>query len=265
MFNIDLAISVGIWTAGVGMSLVGIEMTIHPPNDSSPHLKWWYRGSFILLGVLFVGLSIWQFERAAAESLRSAHEHQEEQIRNEGNIKFVQGQLDAMTKVLGGLSTNSNPQTTISALKGILPSIVSMQSGKSALEKMGSKALQTRVIDFANQMRTFVATYHDTEMRIFDSGREQMMATQDEAKRNELWKQQTQRSDALSRQFDLDYKRNFSGAAVAYRDELLRRLGPQPPEDPLNRPLALDEVWVAPTSVEATAIYLEKLARKLPT
>jgi hypothetical protein len=117
MGNVDLLISVGIWVAGVGMSAVGIEMTINPPNQ--PRKIWLYRGSFIVLGIAFVGLSIWQFDRADKESKRAATEHQQEQVRSEGNIKYMQGQLDTQNKLLGMIATNSDPKQVASLLAGM--------------------------------------------------------------------------------------------------------------------------------------------------
>jgi hypothetical protein len=69
MFTADLLISVGIWVSGVGMSAVGIEMTINTPNDKT---KWFYRGTFIVLGVAFIGLGVLQFDRADQEGKTQA-------------------------------------------------------------------------------------------------------------------------------------------------------------------------------------------------
>jgi hypothetical protein len=116
MVNIDLLISVGIWITGVGMSAVGIEMTINPPSVTT---KWAYRGAFILMGVAFIGLSVWQFDRADWESKRLAGEHLQEQLRNEGNIKYMQGQLDSVNKLLAGLTDNSDPKQIALLLSGM--------------------------------------------------------------------------------------------------------------------------------------------------
>jgi hypothetical protein len=115
MGSVDLLISVGIWVAGVGMSFVGIEMTIHPPSDKN---KWLYRGTFILMGITFVGLSVWQFDRTDKENKRLAVTHQEEQLRNEGNIKYMQGQLDSQNKLLGTVVANSDPKQLAALLRG---------------------------------------------------------------------------------------------------------------------------------------------------
>ena len=83
MVNVDLLVSVGIWITGIGMSGVGIEMTINTPTDKT---KWWYRGAFVVMGLAFVGLGIFQFDRADGTAKAAAHDHTEEQIRNEGSL-----------------------------------------------------------------------------------------------------------------------------------------------------------------------------------
>jgi len=75
-----------------------------------------------------------------------------------------------------------------------------------------------------------------------------------------------QREGQLSNQFQLNYKNDFEVDAINYRDELIRRLGPQGPPNvpgPAHIPLSLNG-WIAPMSVNATAYYLEELAKKLP-
>lgn len=93
-------------------------MTINPPN---PKTKWWYRGAFIIMGLSFIALSTWQFDRADKENKRLSYERQQEQVRSEGNTKYMQGQLDSMSKMLGTLATNSTPAQIVAAVKGVLP------------------------------------------------------------------------------------------------------------------------------------------------
>jgi hypothetical protein len=109
MVNVDLLISVGIWASGVGMSLVGIEMTINPPSDKS---KWWYRSSFALLGLVFVGLSILQFDRTDKEAKRQSRIRQEERLQDVGNTRETQGEIRGIYDVLNKLSANSDPTKT---------------------------------------------------------------------------------------------------------------------------------------------------------
>jgi hypothetical protein len=115
MVKVDLLISVGIWVTGVGMSAVGIEMTINPPSDKT---KWWYRAAFIVMGIAFVGLGVWQFDRTDKETKRLAADHQQEQLRNEGDIKYMQGQLDTQNKLLAGVVANSDPKQLAALLRG---------------------------------------------------------------------------------------------------------------------------------------------------
>src|SRR5437868_4353014 len=121
----DLAIAIGIWIAGFGMSLVGIEMTIHPPNDKT-NAKYWYRGIFIVLGVLFLGFNICQFVRGQADAKHRDQQHEKEELRHEGETKFTQGQLDAIAKVMERLSSSDagNKPVAVRELAAAISSIV---------------------------------------------------------------------------------------------------------------------------------------------
>src|SRR3989442_1781022 len=143
MLSTDLVISVGIWVSGLGMSLLGIEMTIHPPVEGD-NKKWWYRSIFIVLGISFIGLSVWQFDRLEKKETLAMERHQNEQIRNEGNLKYMQGQLDTINKVLGTLSNTSGLQQTVAILKSLLPQMPQVIGpGQTALEKMSNKQLRS--------------------------------------------------------------------------------------------------------------------------
>jgi hypothetical protein len=262
MVKIDLFISIGIVVAGVGMSLVGIEMTIHPP-DAKSQAKW-YRGSFIILGLVFIGLNIWQFERAAVETQRLADKHQEEQIRNEGNIKFVQGQLDTMTKALSGLSANSSPQQILSVLKQIRPSGVE----PPAIQRMTHSQLREKVIAFANELRKLNVDQRRDSMSE-SMALQQRLREAPADQRKVISQDNTNQMLRFNNEQSLFISTNYVGPATEYRDELLRRLGPQEPNE--------EEVhmyfWymggaglnnLSSNNLAPTAEYLERLARMLP-
>jgi hypothetical protein len=117
----DLVIFVGIILSGVVMTGLGLEMT-GDPNASKR--KGLYRLLFIGLGSVFIGLSVWQFVRADTAANRSERERHEADLRNKGNFKYQQGQLDTMTKILHDLSVSSTPQQWMAALKSAIPKIV---------------------------------------------------------------------------------------------------------------------------------------------
>lgn len=137
---------------------------------------------------------------------------------------------------------------------------------RPAIERMSNKDLQAKVISFATDLRKFVADFNTKQAQ--HTGQQmaavEAIPSQDRTKQMQVWNEQNQITANMYSQFALEFKQNYFGPAVTYRDELLRRLGPQPAEtNSLNRPLALDG-WVAPLSIDATANYLDKVARKLP-
>jgi hypothetical protein len=246
---------------------VGIEMANNPPQTSTH--KWIYRSVFVALGIFATGITLGQAIKASrdqqdvkriGDSERQAA--QQDRLDRTKEVGNLQGQLQSMQQVLGHVLSNSDPKQTAVIWKGIFSS-ATLQ--RPAIERMSPKDLQSRVVSFANQLRTFVT---DFELKQRNHITQQMTAMQaipreDEAKRNQVWNEQNQLISNMYGQFSLEFKQNYLGNAITYRDELLRRLGPQPAETGINVPLALDG-WIAPMSIDATATYLDKLARKLP-
>ena len=265
MVNLDLAISVGIWVSGVGMSAIGIEMTIRPPTDQHANRKWVYRWLFIGLGIAFIGLGAWQFDRNDQKEQTQQHENTQEQIRNEGNIKYMQGQLDSINKVLASLSSNSNSNQTAAILKSLIVGMPqALAPGQTALEKMSNKQLRLQVLGFVPRLHKLAATYKQRET---DSSNQERAETAklgpaDRQGLQDSSQRMGQRDLALFDQFRADYEALFAADALSYRDELIRRLGPQQPTG-IRIPLSVDG-WISPTSVDATATYLEMLAKKFP-
>jgi hypothetical protein len=231
------------------------------PGKRNPE-KWGWIAIFMFLFLVSVVLAFVQQVRAThAQQVSDDKAHQLE-VKNTGDVKYMQGQLDSINKVLGTLSANSDPKQTASILRGLMPI---MASGKSALEKISDKQLQIKVLEFVRQMREFGNKFNQQEAQQTQQQMAAMMAipSSDATRKSDEWTKQNQITSRMYDQFQFDFKDQFLGVALSYRDELLRRLGPQPPETGIDRPMAL-EGWIAPLSVDATATYLEKLARKLP-
>jgi hypothetical protein len=188
----------------------------------------------------------------------------------------MQGELDSMNKVLGTLSANSDPHQLALALRAALPT--ARNDERSALQKMSNKALRDSVVTFANQLRAMTARNNQQDEEISNQWQTESISITranaqtgqpqtDEQKHalDQAWQRLIQGEEASSNQYQLEYKTNFAADAVSYRDELIRRLGPQGPPDigPPHIPLSLSG-WITPMSVDATALYLETLAKKLP-
>jgi hypothetical protein len=264
---IDILLTAAQVILGLLLAGVGIEMANSPP-ETSKH-KWIYRSIFIVLGVLATGIAVGQAvntsrhqqeaNRLADSERRAAQQDRIDRAKEVGNL---QGQLQSMQQVLGQVLSNSDPKQTTAMWKGIFSS-ANLQ--RPAIERMSSKELQSKIISFANDLRKFVSDFEDRQRNQIE---QQMIAIgaiprEDRAKLDQVWNQQNQIVANMYSQFSLDFKQVYLGTALMYRDELLRRLGPEPiKRERGSRPLAL-EGWVAPIGVDETASYLERLARML--
>jgi len=244
---------------------VGIEMANNPPQTAKH--KWTYRSVFIVLGVFATGITVGQAvkasrdqqdaKRVADNERQAAQQDRLDRAKEVGNL---QGQLQSMQQVLGHVLSNSDPKQTAVIWKGIFSSAVLQ---RPAIERMSLKELQSRVVSFANQLRTFVADFEVKQRNRIDQQMAVMRAIprEDDGKRNQIWNEQNQIIANMYGQFSLDFKQKYLGDAIIYRDELVRRLGPQPTD---AKTQSAFDGWIAPISVDATATYLDALARKLP-
>jgi hypothetical protein len=135
---------------------------------------------------------------------------------------------------------------------------------RPAIERMTNGDLRGRIRAFVVQMRDWDAAWEETDMRLINDYMEaSRKAGTDEAARAKERAQYRDSSTQRDVGYKNEYNNQFAVTAIMYRDELVRRLGPQPVEDFLTRPMAL-EGTVQHRTVVATANYLEKLANKLP-
>lgn len=262
--NIDLLISTGLWLSGLGMTGLGVEMTL---DRRAPERKMVYRFAFCALGAIFIALSYKQSDISEKRARELAEKHQQEELRSEGNVKYVQGQLDSVNKVLGILAANSDPKQVAAALNGILPkTIASAPTGLQppAIERMTNKQLRDQIIDFCGQLRQFVKQQDDRETTANNSFREQERAAKDQTERQKLFQEEIHSFEYRHNQMKYDFNSKYKASAIMYRDELIRRLGPQPPASTTGRETAaLDSDFVDTRFLDDTAAYLENLARKL--
>jgi hypothetical protein len=155
MVNIGTTLSVAIWATGILMTAVGIEMSLIPPTKH--YQRWAFRGVFFFLGLTFIVANLWQ-----SSGLRSEHDQEQlrrhqEQLTNEGYQRYMQGQLDSQSKMLGTLIANSDPKQLANALRAlVLASILKQTPTQSNLSnaqvKDAAHALTQKLHQLQQQM-----------------------------------------------------------------------------------------------------------------
>lgn len=238
MINPDLLISLGIGLCGVGMTAIGIETTLRPPTDKT---KRWYRGAFIFLGGMFICLSILQFDRADKENKRQADQRTQEQLRNEGNLRYMQGQLDTQNGLLKILTVNSTPQQWAAAIKGVVaPATQKTTTPKTRLSEISNAALREIGIKQAQAIRVIAQKPLDVLNQ--QGGGDQLQFASAEAM--------------------MEYQNKYQADAIVVRDEIISRL-------PVTlRRSQWDDLLYSmannPSVLKDVAADLEALAKKLP-
>ena len=189
---VDLLIFISTLLLGVLMTLVGLEMA---GDKNVVERKRRYRWIFGCLGVAFMILSIFQFVRSDGAAKRAEQERHAAELRNEGNFKYQQGQLDTTNKILAEMAKNSDPKQIATALANALPKTTPSPGSSGvqppALERMTDRQLREKVIEFANDVRKFVKQWHDREITVSRDFENREMNAKDDAERHQIREEET--------------------------------------------------------------------------
>jgi hypothetical protein len=266
--TIDIILTVMQVVVGLLLAGVGIEMANNPPQTTKQ--KWIYRSVFIVLGIFATGITLGQAVKASRDQQEAkrigdnerqvAQQDRLERVKEVGNL---QGQLQSMQQVLGHVLSNSDPKQTISILRSMSSPLIDT---RSALEKMSNKVLKAKVLEFVGRMSEWSKQMHNAESAMWERSMNEMRSgtPADKTAQIEMMNKQSNQYMQFSNVFADDFRTQFAGAANNYREELLRRIGPEPIKREIgSRPLAL-EGWVTTIGVDETIVYMDRLARKLP-
>lgn len=122
------------------------------PGKKNPEM-WYWVGGFVFLFLISLVLAFVQQVRNTAQQQAANQKATQAELRSTGEIKYMQGQLDSINKVLSTLSSNSNPQQTIGILKSLM-----LQPSKDVdiicqkLEACPSPELRKRALLLANRL-----------------------------------------------------------------------------------------------------------------
>jgi hypothetical protein len=272
---LNIVLSVGV--PGLMALLGGVLAARTLPYEAgkrNPEIKIWSSG-FVFLFVISVVLAFVQQTRNTTQQQLAAQIAHDKDLIGTGNIRYMQGQLDSINKVLGSLSSQSDPRQIVGILKSMSAPLVPTPSAAPqgveapAIQRMSNGQLRERVIQFANAMRQFDADSEiASEAQATKEMREMAAIPKDEKdKQQQAWQASSDRRGAMMHNYTLQVEQTFVGEATEYRDELLRRLGPQKPLSPTEQTMlfwGLPGITVNHWSVVGTAQYLEGLARILP-
>jgi hypothetical protein len=183
--------------------------------------------------------------------------------RSRESEEYMKGQLNGLSLMVGKLgSDNSSGMTTIAKAINQVGFASAHATGieRSGIEKIPNKQLQAKVIEFANEMRQYASdSEKQDESRIFQFQNAMRTVTDkdQQARLNQQFRQ-----SLIDEYIDRDREatQKFYTLAIMYRDELVRRLGPQPStmDDNLY-------IWHTPQgnsssySLNSTANYLGNL------
>jgi len=258
------------------LSIAGVFVSLRAPHSR------YHRTLRILLvtaGVLISVLTFWGQSRS-----RASHAYEVNGLKGQisglnSQIATVQGSVTQLMQseqaevarreqaekdlaLMVQVNGRSTQQAVVSEMKSFGASV---EAGRSALEKMNNKELRLKVKDYCNRILKFNSDHEARERAVSEgSWQDEIKASGDRDKMAALQQRMIQQTVQDMQQFELDFKEQFLVEGAAYRSELVRRLGPQPLNEPGRiLPSAIDG-HINQWSIDATAEYLEWVASKLP-
>jgi hypothetical protein len=127
------------------------------------------------------------------------------------------------------------------------------------------KKLREFTADVVRRMRDAEREHALKQNAISDKYRSQWRPGITDAQRSQLWNAETQEEQQESLNYEYSFKANILGDAIYARNELLKRLGPQPDLPPMERAnlIVFRGILAGAYPVSGAATYLEQLAKKL--
>jgi hypothetical protein len=143
----------------------------------------------------------------------------------------------------------------------------------SAFEKMAQSYTQTvttsnkqiclNTLDLVKRMQKFEYDTRAVKNQLSNREQSAMMAAKTKQEKDVIWEQYTAQLTQFYDREEYDFRTTLLGEAIYLRDELLKRLPPQPQQKPERHLSAFEGRLVGYSAVGETATYLENLARKL--
>lgn len=279
----DIAIAGLIALFTCAIAYMGVHVTLHPPESAEEKRNWKIgflaAAALICICVLIQavrnGRQQGSMEKSIANlngSLKDANEQLTKTnaalARSSLRQAFMQGQLSGLSLMVGKISNDSDANSRVfgKALTAIANGGTPRGVEPPAIQRMSNKQLRTKVLDFVNALRQACAediTAEETQSSA--NNLPQNFRTLPRQDQQKIWRDQNNREIAQMNSFNLKLQQQFVGDSTVYRDELLRRLGPQ-------NPAANNITWWKPSGMIfvgywqalGTADYLEKLAKQLP-
>lgn len=237
-------------------------------------------GSFVVLVIAQAVIQIKGYEKANTEKQAAELQVQKLQAKvQEANDKLdasrteqarMAGHLEGIQTIMDNFSKSGVPG--MKEFAQAVSAMVKQSPNRPAIQEMSPKQLRGKVIEFAQDMRKYAGEFIKNNAAFFQT-REQIIkkdpSMSEEQKKVALTEGTNSFYQGHLTAFEIEFRQAYAGSATEYKDELIRRLGPQKPLTPAQQ---FDLVWptntyrglITPAIVINSADYLDALARQLP-
>jgi hypothetical protein len=220
----------------------------------------------VLLFLIGVVLSFIQQVRMSTQEQQAEVKAHEKEIRDQGDIKYTQGQLDSINKMLANV-ISSHASDSQDLTKDLLRGIMAASHGADHKDQMTDAQLCSRTTDLANKIRVFETDFSKSEESERDKWiRELSGATG--AERQSLERNSFQQERQRSKDHEEKFVNDFLSDVKYDHDQIIDRLS-APQRDQLVGHNGQEEASISVGQLVGWetgyrfASYLDQLAKAL--
>lgn len=231
-----------------------------------PSFKGWLRiglaSAFLLLGAGEIVMIV-KADRAHVAEVDAQH-NDLEHLRDELRKAETARQVD-VAKLSTRLEDYAQLAQFAPAIMKLAETSAEYSRKQYETKVTSNQQLRHFTADVVKRMREAERDHTLRQQAIRDKYRAQWHSGMTEAERSQLFNAETQESMQEEANYQYSFKANILGDAVYARDELLKKLGPQPELPPVSAPnlIVFRGILAGAYPVSGAAGYLEQLAKKL--
>lgn len=242
------------------LTLAGGILAIRSFRDVRSIERWVWISVFVFLFLVAVVLGFVQQVMLTSQQKKSDDKAAASELRSNGEIRYMQGQLDSINKVL---TTTVSKSGDSGLAKDLLKALASQAS--DAAKPYSNSQLRDAALDLARRLREFQFRFATDEAKMYQTYFPQIAAAnknKDTEAADKIQGQLVSAEVALHNREQMEFG-SLRAEAMNMRTQLLNRLPPQP--DNMMVQLVLDRGVLAGASpIYEVASYIEQLARLLP-
>ena len=213
---------------------------------------------FVLGAGIAITAGIWQQQINKKDAVEQQKKLNNDLIKSHMNEEFIKGKLSAIGEVMGKMSKSG----TDSSIKQMASAIEKIVQSSYQTTTATNKQICSSTMDLAKRMHKFAYDRRERSRQIIDRQMTASRTAKTEEERHQIFQQYSAQSIQQIDSDNYEFRTTILGEAIYLKDELLKRLPPQPKPN-FKTAVVFEGSLAGAYPEDEAADYLEGLSRKL--